>query len=461
MNKYLLYQGVFAAVCAGALAPASPAANAADVAPPTASSRLPVNLARGDLGTRLEAREPKGKNPEKSSIEENDSPQALISADAALTYPLLPGKTSLIFSLSKIQVLNRFDFVNFDAAGTYSVSVSSTKLDFDAPGWRTLASGESFNSSQIVVTDLGSVEARYVKIDINTERPGRISGVGLFGAPSIGYFQAKPQSFNFNSESPDLPGISPSETRNIYFDVASLDAGSRVVALSRGGDLDEAQAIIAGNVDNHFAFESTDPAPAVVVDLGARRRINRLSCVYVAPAGRLDFYLIDNPYRKDEQSRYVSYVGSPSTQPVSYASGEYDGRSGPGGRQAIYSVDTSAQPGLNRLDADMTGQAGRFLVAEFHPLPTSAPAGDFKDFKDRDFKDQADYKDRDFKDQPVAATNTAQPLRILSLSAFGQAPDNQVVPQVPPVTNTPGGPGGGPGGPPPPIVPPPGGFVTP
>jgi hypothetical protein len=455
MNKHLLYHGAFAAVCACAMAPASTTARAADIAPPTAASQLSINLARGDVGTRLEARAPKVKNPEKSSPEENESAQALISADPALTYPLQTGKTSLILSLSRIQVLNRFNFVSFNAAGTYSLSVSSTKLGFDAPGWRTLASGEHFDSNQIVVTDLGSVEAHYVKIDIDTERPGRISGMGLFGAPKISYFEAKPLGYTFAGDAPDLPDVSFSEPRNVFFDLASLDVGARVVALSRGGDLDGAQEIISGNLDNHFAFEATDPAPAVVVDLGARRRINRLSCVYVAPPGRLDFYLVDNPYRKDEKTSYVNYVDSPSAQPVGYTSGEYNGRSGPGGRQAIYSVDTSAQPGLNRLAADMPGQTGRFLVAEFHPLATAAPAGDFKD---RDFKDTADYKDRDFKDQPAtAAAGTAQPLRILSLSAFGQAPNGGVIPQVPPVTNTPGSPGG----PPPPIVPPPGGFMTP
>jgi hypothetical protein len=443
MNKYLLIHGAFVAICAGAILPGSQTARAADVTAPSAASRLPINLARGDLGARLEVQAPKVKSPAKNSVEENESAQALISDDDALTYPLAPGQTSLIVILGKIEVLNSFNFVNFGAAGKYSISVSSTKLSFDAPGWRSVAKGESFDNAQVVSTDFGSAEARYVKIDFETSRPGRISGLGLFGAPTIGAFQKKPLGYSYVSESPGIAGSGGGESRNVYFDLANLDTGARVVALSRGNNLESAQAMIDGNVASSYEFEATDPAPAVVVDLGVRRSINRLSCVYQAPPGRLDFYLVDNPYRKDEPHATLGYVGEPTVEPISNVSGEYSGRSGTGGRQAIYSVDTTAQPGLNRLAADMPGQQGRFLVAEFHPL---APSKDFKDYKD--YKDQADYKDRpDFKDQPTTAGNApeSQPLRILSLSAFGQVPGNEVVPQIPP-----------PSGPQPPPLGPPG-----
>ena len=452
MKKHLLHYGAMAAVGACTIMSGAPSAHAADaVAANSFAGGLPINLARGDLGARLEVRAPKVKSTEKKTPEENQSAQALISDDAALTYPLLPGTTTVIVILSKIEVLNHFNFINFDAAGKYSLSVSSTKVGADAPGWRKVASGESFDAAQVVATDIGSVEARYVKIDFETERPGRISGLGLFGAPTIGTFQKKPLGTVFVAGSAGVGGFSsPGSPTNVYFDLANLDTGARVVALSRGGDLDSAQAMIDGNVESSFAFDATDPAPAVVVDFGVRRTINRLSCVYDAPPGRLDFYLVDNPYPKQEKRASIAYVDSPGLEPVSNESGEYSGRSGSGGRQAIYSVNTAFQPGLNRLAADMAGQQGRFLVAEFHPVG-SAPAGDFKDFKDRDFKDKPDFKD--FKDQAAAG----QPLRILSLSAFGEAPNGQVVPLIPPIsTNTTSVPV-------PPVAPvvPPAGFMTP
>ena len=450
MNKYLLYHGAFAAVCASAVAPIYQNARAADSSAPSAITQLPINLARADVGSRLEAREPKGKNTQNATIEENDSALALIGDDAALTYPLKAGRTSLIVTLVKIQVLNHLNFIDFGAEGKYSVSVSSTKLGFDADGWRPVVSGESFGGAKVAAADFGIADVRYVKIDFDTEVPGRISDLGLFGTPTIGSFHSKPQGFTAVNGSAAIAQVSSQASRNYYFDVASLNAGARVVALSRGGDLDRAQSMIDGNAESSYAFDSTDPAPSVVVDLGAQRKLNRLSCVFEAPAGRLDFYLVDNPYRS-EQRAMVGYVDSPTVQPVSNPNGFAGLSSVTAGRQAIYSVDTSAQPGLNRLAADLSGQQGRFLVAEFHPIATAAPAGDFKD---ADYKDKPDFKD--FKDQAAAGT-PSQPLRILSLSAFGQIPATEIVPQIPPPSpNTPGG-----VTPVPPILPPGSGTITP
>jgi hypothetical protein len=263
---------------------------------------------------------------------------------------------------------------------------------------------------------LGSTDARYVKIDFTATRAGRISGLGVFGIPTIAAYQGKPLGYSFASNAPGQPASAATAMRNVYFDMADLSSGAKIVALSRG-NLDQAQAMIDGNVESSFTFDPTDPAPAAVVDLGVRRSLSRLSCVYDAPAGRLDFYVVDNPYPNREKGVALNYVGSPSVEVESNATGEYSGRTSTNGRQAIYSVDTSLNPGLNRLAADLSGQSGRFLVAEFHPLASGAPASvDAKDFKDTGSKD---------------VPSTAAPLRILSLSAFGQNPSTEVVPELP------------------------------
>jgi hypothetical protein len=446
MKKNALYYGVLAAGCTSLLTPGAYTLRAADsqeAAQSSAASRLPINLARGSLGASLMVKEPSSnKNKERSGIAENDSAQALISDDAALTYPLQEGKTSVIIALPRIQVLSKLNFVNFGAAGTYNVSVSSAKQGFDGTGWRSVASGASFDGSAIASSDLGSADARYVKIDFTAERAGRISGLGVFGMPTIGAYQAKPLGYSFASMAPGQPASATASARNVYFDMADLSTGAKVVALSRGS-VEQAQAMIDGNVESSFSFDPADPAPAAVVDLGVRRSLSRLSCVYDAPPGRLDFYVVDNPYPNRDKGVALNYVGSPSVEVESNATGEYSGRSSTHGRQAIYSVDTSLNPGLNRLAADLSGQSGRFLVAEFHPVvaATSAPMKD-------DSKDTPDFKDTGSKDVPSAAA----PLRILSLSAFGQNPSTEVVPELP-------SPGSGtttttPSNPPPPVFPP-------
>ena len=65
------------------------------------TSRLPADLARADAGTRIEVRGA------------STSPaQLLLGNDAAASYALPAGTTSMILALSKIEIVNHFDFVN-------------------------------------------------------------------------------------------------------------------------------------------------------------------------------------------------------------------------------------------------------------------------------------------------------------------------------------------------------------
>ena len=416
--------------------------NPADVA----NARLPMDLARGSVGARIQVRAPKGAG--KEDDQENRSAQALISDDATLGYPLTPGVTSILVTLPKIEVLSRFNFISYDAGGEVSIAASSVKLPFDSADWRTVSNGRSFESQQVVACPLGSIEARYLKFDFNTRTPGRIASLGLFGLPKISNFKVQPMSFNYAASG----GIGRLQGRSVFFDYANIYTGANVVAVSNGGQVEKAQAMIDGNPETNYTFDPSDPCPSMVIDLGVRRSLNRVSCVYQAGPGKLDVYLVDNPGMTDGFQRVaLNYLDSPQ-------SGGAISRTGIGTaqRQPLMSVDTSANSGIGHASADLTGQSGRFLIAEFHPTATEP------DFKDRDFKD---FKDRDFKDSPapvgdasapgsryardVAASSV--PFKVLSFSAFGEPPHGQIITRLPTTPLNPNGnpPGGGQFPPPP------------
>ncbi len=419
----LLFAGMSVSLC-GAAEPESGAAKwetAADVA----NGRFPMDLARGSVGARIQVRAPKssaGQNDDK----ENRSAQALISDDASLGYPLAPGVTSLLVTLPKIEVLSRFNFISYEAGGEVSISASSVKLPFESPDWRSIAKARAFGSQQVVGCPLGSIEARYFKFDFNTQTPGRIASLGLFGLPKISNFKIQPMTFNYAAAG----GAGQLQARSVFFDYANLYTGANVVAVSRGGSLDQAQAMIDGNPETSYAFDATDPAPSMVVDLGARRSLNRVSCVYQAGPGRLDVYLVDNPGAAAPgfQRVNLNYVGAPE------AGGSLAGEAA-SHREALMSVDTSAQTGIAHSSADLSGQSGRFLVAEFHP---TASEPDFKDFKDspHDFKDGPPTRTVNSLYLSVGETTPPTPFRVLAFSAFGDTPHGQVVTRLPvqPVT---------------------------
>ena len=110
----------------------------------TATSRLPADLARADAGTRIEVRGPSAA-----------SAQGLLGNDPGTMYVLPSGTTSMILSLSKIEIVNHFDFVNLAAEGKVTVSVSSSKLPFESSEWREVVGAQAFDGRQLIPCDLG------------------------------------------------------------------------------------------------------------------------------------------------------------------------------------------------------------------------------------------------------------------------------------------------------------------
>ncbi len=228
----------------------------------------------------------------------------------------------MILSLSKIEAVNHFDFVNAGAEGKVTVSVSSAKLPFDSADWRVVASAQAFEGRQLVPCDLGSVDARYVKIDFDTHTAGSISGFNLFGMTVIG-------------------------TRRVQRHLPRQPAH-------------RADA----KVDANFAYDPADPAPKVVADLGSASELKHLTCAYEAPAGHLDFYLVDEPPARASRCGRMNYVGEPTVQPVSNDTTATDDANVLAGHAGDLLGET-ADKAPGKVSADLKGLTGRYLVAAF------------------------------------------------------------------------------------------------
>ena len=93
-------------------------------------------------------------------------------------------------------------------------------------------------------------------------------------------------------------------------------------------------------------------------------------------------------------------------------------------RKAIYTVDTSEQPGSGKVSADLKGLQGRYLVAAFRPAARrrSTDGKDTKDFANN----AVEGKDKDSKAAPVFPFFTTNP------SGFGNSPADANTPLTPP-----------------------------
>ncbi len=421
MKSKLLYGSAFAVLCGLALPPVCQVAVAADTTfSDQAMSRLQAGLARTTLGTTIQAHGPAGTKADAG---------VLIGDDAARDYSLPAGRTSFVLSLSKVEVLNHFNFVNADAEGSVTVSVSTTKLAADAPGWREVGGAETFDGHRVVDCDFGSAEGRYVKIDIDARKAGKIAGFGLYGtalntAPRLNYVTTPSRT--------EVAAQGASADRNGFYDYASLSMGAKVVAVSHADSLADAQYMIDGKDDTAFTFDAADPNPTAVIDLGVHRRLDRVTCAFTAPEGQMDFYVVENALSRDDaQPVNLNYVTPPGVMPVANAETlNYNSPAMLANHQPIASVAVKGDGQPNRVTVNVRGAQGRYLIAAYH-RHGGQHSGDYKDtdFKDRDFKDRTAG---DFKDKNPVAGIADNPVKVAGISAFGEPPGAPAVPLVPP-----------------------------
>ena len=244
-------------------------------------------------------------------------------------------------------------------------------------------------------------------------------GFGLLGSQTA---NSQTPQVNYVTTPTRSEVAAQTQGRGSFYDYASLSMGAKVVAVSHADSLASAQYILDGTGKTPLTFDPADPNPTVVIDLGTRRQVDRVSCAFEAPAGQLDFYLVDNAYSKDDtQAVNLSYVTPPGIAPVANAETlNYNAEQITSTHKPAGSVATKGDSGVQRATVDLSGRQGRFLVAAFHRSGGRRSG----DYKDSDFKD--------FKDKNVAIADN--PVKVEGISAFGEPPGSPAVPLVPPDT---------------------------
>jgi len=247
-----------------------------------------LNIARFNLGTTMRCDRFKELSSDYEIGDGNiaKTPQPLISDDESICYKLDEGHTSIVLVMAKVYANNLFNFYNFKAAGTVSVSVSQEDLDYTSPKWRPVGSKVSFAEAGPVVVPFGLTEMRYIKIDFEITQTGEIAAFGLFGAMRNMGYRSRP------SEEPaplPLHEIINYSYADLY---TALAAVPYVSSCDKGNSLKDSTKMIDNNSDTKYDFAAEDPSPTLVADLGSKSQVRRITSVQVTPPGRMDYYVM-------------------------------------------------------------------------------------------------------------------------------------------------------------------------
>lgn len=263
---------------------------AGESAPALEEGNTAKNLARMNCGAKIDCITPDGRLVAvPTASEKNSSAAALIMDDDTLSCPLQEGETTFIISFPKTSLLDRFTFVNENAAvqGEMRIAVSNYRLPADSPKWTDVSGKTKFTSKRLFNLSMVGVEARYVKLSFNVAKEGRIASLGLFGGVSLEKYA--------NQQDGTLRVTNTLATHRIEdmlnFNFANLYAKGRIAFVSSGAST-AAPNMIDDDTMTSFRFAPSDPQPTVIVELAAWERLHRVSALYQMQAGQLDVYLL-------------------------------------------------------------------------------------------------------------------------------------------------------------------------
>lgn len=245
-----------------------------------ATAQNEINLARLADGAQIQCITPDGRV--ELITAEPRAGSAVVLRDETLSCPLQEGITTFVIKLPTTTLLDRFTFVNENAAasGELKISVSNYQLPAVSPKWVEVDGNILFSRKRLFNLSMVGVEARYVKLSFHVQNGGRLSGLALYG-----------------SETLPAPAEGPRH--------AAHSAKGRVVYIS-SGDRSSSGRVLDENTQSAHAFALSDRRPTVIVELAESHRSRRLTAIYKTPrAGRVDVYLLNDMGKSAADLKYL------------------------------------------------------------------------------------------------------------------------------------------------------------
>ena len=146
------------------------------------------NLAQMNCGAQIECIMPDGRAAiiaGRTWREENST--ALIMDDDSISCPLQGGDTTFVIALPKVASIDRFTFVNENAAahGELKIAVSNYRLPANSSKWTEVEGVIPFAGKRLFNLSMLGVEANYVRFSFHVEKEIRFAALGFDGEKSL------------------------------------------------------------------------------------------------------------------------------------------------------------------------------------------------------------------------------------------------------------------------------------
>jgi hypothetical protein len=317
----------------------------------------PQNLARYHLGAGVKAA-PQSVPLSKlqlsiNSQDQNTAEAALLCDDPTTGYQLPAGATTVLISLSNIENIQSLSFQSEGAQGNFDVAVSNADVPATSPEWRKAGSGEMADGA--VVSKIGPGEAKYVRLSFHATKPGRIAALGIYATPALSDFtMPRPSKVSFVEETAAFALIN--------FNFSEVHARARALYAS-SGDLEQANNMLDDQPATVYQFAAGDTSPTTVIDLGQERSLTRLSAVYAAQPGSVEFYVLDSLPQTSPNDSQMQKIANPG-QSADLPDSLHISQEAFAGLKPVGAVVST---GEGRAAVDFPAVTGRYVMLKWHP----------------------------------------------------------------------------------------------
>lgn len=111
----------------------------------------------------------------------NPHTPALLTNGNTLSCELKEGDTVFIIPVPKTALLDRFTFINLNAAasGEFNIAIADSRLKANSPGWVPVDGIVPFSHKRLFNLSLLGTGAKYVKLSFHVEKTNRLATVRL------------------------------------------------------------------------------------------------------------------------------------------------------------------------------------------------------------------------------------------------------------------------------------------
>jgi hypothetical protein len=155
----------------------------------------------------------------------------------------------------------------------------------------------------------------------------------------------------------------------INFSLSDLHIRARGLYAS-SGDLQQISNLIDDQASTTYEFSATDPAPAALIDLGHERSLSRISAIFAAQPGAMEFYVLKTlPNDAELGGNDIRQIAN-DRQPMDSPNALKVSEKTLAQLKAVGSVDG----GNGRAAVDFPAVSGRYLMLKWQPAAASDKA---------------------------------------------------------------------------------------